>query len=68
MPFCRDGRIAIIDTEYHHKWPVPFYKLTKYFPKDLQSYWNKITYKGGRIPNGVNQPNPPRMDRRDIPR
>lgn len=67
MPFCKDGKIAIIDTEYHHKWPVPFSKLTKYFPKNLQSYWKQITYKGGKIPDGQNEFNPPRMDRRDIP-
>lgn len=68
MPFCKDGRIAIIDTEYHHKWPVPFYKLTKSFSKDLQAYWKRITYKGGKIPDGKTQYNPPRMDRRDVPR
>lgn len=69
IPFCKDGRIAVIDTEYHHKWPVPFQKLNKSFSKDLQSYWEKITFKGGRIPNGITEPNPPRMDRRDrVPR
>jgi hypothetical protein len=66
IPFCKDGKIAIIDTEYHHKWPVPYYKLTKYFPKSLQSYWKKITDHGGKIPDGVTQHNPPRMDRRDV--
>lgn len=67
MPFCKDGKIAIIDTEYHHKWPVPYSKLTKYFPKSLQSYWKQITHEGGKIPDGKNEFNPPRMDRRDIP-
>lgn len=67
MPFCKDGKIAFIDTEYHHKWPVPFSKLTKYFPKNLQSYWKQITHEGGKIPDGKNEFNPPRMDRRDIP-
>lgn len=67
MPFCKDGKIAIIDTEYHHRWPVPFDKLTKYFPKELQSYWKQLTYRGGRIPDGKNEYNPPRMDRRDVP-
>ncbi len=66
IPFCKDGRIAVIDTEYHHKWPVPFSKLTHYFSKDMKPYWGKITFKGGHIPNGDNQPNPPRMDRRDV--
>lgn len=68
IPFCKDGRIAVIDTEYHHKWPVPFPKLSKCFSKDMRAYWDKITYKGGRIPNGINQYNPPRNDRRDIPK
>ncbi len=68
MPFCKDGRIAFIDTEYHHKWPVPFQKLTSRFSKNMQSYWKKITYKGGKIPDGVSEFNPPRMDRRDIKR
>lgn len=67
IPFCKDGRIAVIDTEYHHKWPVPFSKLKKNFSKDLRSYWEKIT-SSGRIPDGKNQPNPPRMDRRDVPK
>lgn len=66
MPFCKDGKIAIIDTEYHHKWPVPFMKLNSKFSSDLQPYWKKITYKGGKIPDGISQPNAPRMDRRDI--
>lgn len=66
MPFCKDGKIAIIDTEYHHKWPVPFNKLNSYFSKDLRPYWQKITYNGGKIPPGIAEPNPPRMDRRDV--
>lgn len=65
MPFCKDGKIAIIDTEYHHKWPVPFQKLNNKFSSAMQSYWKKITLKGGNIPNGVSLYNPPRMDRRD---
>jgi hypothetical protein len=67
IPYCKDGRIAVIDTEYHHKWPVPFHKLRKSFSKDMQDYWDRITYKGGKIPDGTTVPNPPRMDRRDKP-
>lgn len=66
IPFCKDGRIAVIDTEYHHKWPVPFYKLKKSFSKDMGRYWERLTFKGGKIPDGVSQHNPPRMDRRDV--
>lgn len=66
-PFCKDGKIAIIDTEFYGKWPVRFEKLNTYFSSSLQSYWKKLTYKGGKIPEGVTQYNPPRMDRRDVP-
>lgn len=66
MPFCKDGKIAIIDTEYHHKWPVPFQKLTSYFPSSLRSYWQRLTFNGGKIPPGIPEHNPPRMDRRDV--
>ena len=68
IPFCKDNRIAVIDTEYHHKWPVPFRKLNSKFSKEMRLYWEKMTHNGGRIPDGVNQHNPPRMDRRDIPK
>lgn len=64
-PFCKDGKIAIIDTEYHHKWPVPFYKLRDHFAKELRSYWERITFRGGAIPDGVTRPHLPRQDRRD---
>lgn len=67
IPFCKDGRLAVIDTEYHHKWPVPFHKLRGSFSSRMREYWDKLTYSGGSIPNGVNIPNPPRMDRRDKP-
>lgn len=68
IPFCKDGRMAVIDTEYWHKWPVPYQKLTSKFSKKLQSHWKRITYKGGKIPDGISQPTVPRMDRRDVKR
>lgn len=67
IPFCKDGKIAVIDTEYHHKWPVPFSKLSKSFSSKMRYYWSRLTHKGGSIPDGKTLPNPPRMDRRDKP-
>lgn len=37
-PFCKDGKIAFIDTEYFHKWPVPFHKLNRYLSTEMQGY------------------------------
>lgn len=66
MPFNKEGYICIIDTEYWHKWPVPFDRLLKCFSKENKKYWEKIT-KSGKIPNGINSPdNLPRNDRRDL--
>ena len=66
IPYCKDGKIAVIDTEYYGKWAVPFDKLTKYLPKNLQSYWKQLTRDGGKIRPGKPVSNPSRMDRRDV--
>ncbi len=66
VPFCKDGRMAVVDTEYWGKWPVPFDRLTRCFSKEMQNYWRKITFNEGHIPRGTPQHNMPRNDRRDI--
>lgn len=63
VPFCKDGRLAFIDTEFHHRWPVPFHKLTSHFPAELQNYWQRLTHNGGAIPQPEpTRPHPPRQD------
>ncbi|MCE2983923.1 MAG: hypothetical protein LW832_10220, partial [Parachlamydia sp.] len=47
MPFNKEGKIAIIDTEYFYRWPVPFHKLTKYFSKEMKAYWEHLIEKEG---------------------
>lgn len=42
IPFCEDGKIAIIDTEHLGKWPVNFSKLTPVFHPSLQIKWLKL--------------------------
>ena len=66
VPFCHDGKMAVVDTEYWGKWPVPFDRLTRCFSRSRQNYWRQITYKEGDIPRGTPQHNMPRNDRRDI--
>lgn len=66
MPFCKDGKIAFIDTEYHNKWPLPYHKLNSRFSKEMELHWKKITFKGGDIPDGKTEWHPNRMDRRDV--
>ncbi|WP_075883841.1 hypothetical protein [Candidatus Protochlamydia sp. W-9] len=56
VPFCKNGKLAFIDTEHHHRWPVPFQKLKKYFSNDMQNYWQQLIDKGG--PKGhIRNPN-----------
>lgn len=47
FPFCEDGKIAFIDTECHHLWPVKFDRLTKYFSRENRAYWKLLTDNGG---------------------
>lgn len=45
IPFSYDGKVALIDLEHHHHWPVPFYKLERYLRPDLQDFWRDLTTK-----------------------
>lgn len=46
VPFARDQKIAFIDTEYVHSWPVHFDWLTNYFSPALQAYWLRLIQRG----------------------
>jgi hypothetical protein len=39
LPFAKDGRIALIDTEYHLVWPVKYSRLLRYLSSDNKEYW-----------------------------
>lgn len=47
VPFCKDGKLAFIDTEYWDKHPVKFSKFEKYFSSDMQKYWEKLIRENG---------------------
>lgn len=42
IPFSKDGKIAIIDTECHHGWPVPFHWLKMNIKHDLRVYLQEL--------------------------
>lgn len=48
IPFTKDGKIAIIDTEYHHSWPVEFGKILPDLRKGQQDYWWKLIETDGQ--------------------
>lgn len=45
LPFTSDNKLAFIDLEHHHKWPVPFYKLKRYLNQPMQDYWENLTHR-----------------------
>lgn len=48
IPFAKDGKIAFIDTEHHHKWPVNFLKLIGSLNPDMQAYWHTLILTNGQ--------------------
>lgn len=38
-PFCRDGKIAFVDTEEYDRKPIPYEKLLPFFSPEMQTFW-----------------------------
>lgn len=47
MPIAKDHRITFIDTEHHHKWPVPHHKLWPFLSPEMGACWNSICERDG---------------------
>jgi hypothetical protein len=47
IPFCRDGRIAFIDTEYYNIYdkPMRWAQLNHKFSPSMQKYWMQLTHQ-----------------------
>lgn len=43
VPFTRDRKIAFVDTEHFHEWPVPFHKFNTHLSPAMQKYWKQKT-------------------------
>lgn len=54
IPFCRDGKIAFIDTQNNLKWPIHYERLFQVLIGDLQQYWTGLMQ---------NRPDIPKMDK-----
>ena len=42
LPIAKDDKIAILDTEHHHKWPVRYAILAEYLSPEMQVYWQSL--------------------------
>lgn len=47
LPFSKDGRLAVVDTEDYRKWPIPYNRLNKYLSNKMSEYWNALIAQGG---------------------
>lgn len=45
LPFSVDGKIAIVDTEYHNIWPVNYRALLQYLSPQNRDYWKQLIQK-----------------------
>lgn len=53
IPFNKDGKMVVIDTEHYHRWPIPYDKLTFRFSVPMQAYWQELIRNSG--PTRANQ-------------
>jgi hypothetical protein len=42
IPFTRSGKIAFVDTEHYHRWPVQYEKLKSFLNSPMQNYWQTL--------------------------
>ncbi|OJU80037.1 MAG: hypothetical protein BGO10_00870 [Chlamydia sp. 32-24] len=42
VPFCKDGRIAFIDTEQYHGWPIKWEKFARRLSYNMRIYLNQL--------------------------
>lgn len=49
LPFSKDGKIAVIDTEFYHMWPVKYRRLSKYLSQNRREYWKVLVHNKGPV-------------------
>lgn len=49
-PFCKDGKIAFIDTESWGEWPVEYEKLTRALSMGLRGFWKNLAANSNKVP------------------
>lgn len=46
LSFSQDGRLAFVDTQHSHIWPVPFERLSRYLSSKMRAHWNILIANG----------------------
>lgn len=47
LPFSKDGRVAVIDTEIFSTWPIPYHRFLPYLRPSRAEYWNLLIQSNG---------------------
>lgn len=42
VPLAKDGRLAFIDTEHHHNWPIYYEKTIPFLSPAMAAYWLEL--------------------------
>lgn len=45
IPFSKDKKIAFVDTEHYHKWPVKLHRIEKYLHPINKKHWSELIAK-----------------------
>lgn len=43
VPFCKDGKLAFIDTESWHRWPVWYHPMKEWLSPSMRKYWDELS-------------------------
>lgn len=50
LPFSTDEKIAIVDTEYYHMWPVHYRSMLQYLSPGNREYWKQLINNKASFP------------------
>lgn len=49
IPFCKNYKIAFIDTPIYHRWPIRFHMLKKHLSSSMKKHWTLLMNQNGPI-------------------
>ena len=47
VPWCKDGKMAFVDTETFGRWPVDYHRMVEFLSPKGRMYWKKLRAQGG---------------------
>lgn len=47
LPLCRDGKLAFVDTETYHNWPINYHRMVEFLSESGRAYWKTLRQQNG---------------------